>query len=304
MAKVSVILPSRNEQFLEKTIDDIFAKAAGDVEVLAVLDGYWPDPAIPERKNLTFIHRGRPYGLRHAVNAGAQLAKGKYLLKLDAHCMVAEGFDQVLQDNCDDDWLVIPSRYSLEPLEWKILQTGKSRVDYHYMCYPYTAEPGLHGVQWDDRRRKRSGDPQYDIDEEMSFQGSGYFIPRDYFLKIGMFDTDMSHYGTFIEEPQELGLKVWLSGGKNMTNKKTWYAHLHKGSQFGRGYSMSKGELVRGAIYSVDYWMNNRGKYPRNMEWFIDHFWPVPTWPEDWRDILPEEKKKFRERNSWLDQIR
>jgi glycosyltransferase involved in cell wall biosynthesis len=296
MARVTVILPSRNERFLRNTIDEVFAKASGDIEVIAILDGYWPDPPIPERKNLIFVHRGTPMGLRYAVNAGASLATGKYLLKLDAHCMVAEGFDQVLQDNCDDDWLVIPSRYSLDGENWAILQTGKSRVDYHYMCYPYTDEPGLHGVQWDDRRRKRFGVFEYEIDEEMSFQGSGYFIPKEYFFKIGPFDTDPSHYGTFIEEPQELGLKVWLSGGKNMTNKLTWYAHLHKGSQYGRGYSMNKRELITGAIYSVDYWMNNRGNYPKTIEWLVDHFWPVPTWPDNWMEILPEEKRKFREK--------
>ena len=42
MSKLSVIVPARNELFLNKTVDDLFAKAHGDVEVIAVLDGYWP----------------------------------------------------------------------------------------------------------------------------------------------------------------------------------------------------------------------------------------------------------------------
>ena len=39
---VSIIIPSRNEPFLQHTIDDILAKAAGEIEVIVVLDGYWP----------------------------------------------------------------------------------------------------------------------------------------------------------------------------------------------------------------------------------------------------------------------
>jgi glycosyltransferase involved in cell wall biosynthesis len=304
MEKVSVILPSRNERFLENTVNDVFNKAEGDVEVIAVLDGYWPNPPLTERKNLSIIHRGKPYGLRHAVNAGVSLARGKYILKADAHCMFAPGFDTALQNDCDTDWIVIPSRYSLDGENWTILLTGKARVDYHYLCYPFTDEPGLHGVQWDDRRRSRVNKAEYDIDEEMSFQGSSYFLHKTYFEKLKVFDTDPNHYGTFIEEPQELGLSCWLSGGKIMTNKKTWYAHLHKGKQYGRGYNMNKGELVNGAIYSVDYWMNNRGNYPRTVEWLVEHFWPVPTWPSNWKEILSNEKRRFREKHSWLENIK
>lgn len=59
MAKVSILIPSRNERFLPQTVDDIFAKAAGDIEVVAVLDGYWPDPILKDRPNLILVHRGQ-----------------------------------------------------------------------------------------------------------------------------------------------------------------------------------------------------------------------------------------------------
>ena len=42
MSKVSVVIPSRGEQFLAPTVKDVLAKAAGNIEVIAVLDGYWP----------------------------------------------------------------------------------------------------------------------------------------------------------------------------------------------------------------------------------------------------------------------
>ena len=41
---LSVIIPSRNEVFLQQTIDDVLRNAVGEIEVIAVLDGYWPEP--------------------------------------------------------------------------------------------------------------------------------------------------------------------------------------------------------------------------------------------------------------------
>lgn len=289
MSKVSIIIPSRNELFLNKTINDVFAKASGDIEVIAVLEGYWPTEFPKARNNLIYLHHGQPMGLRQAVNNGVSIAKGKYILKTDAHCMFAEGFDETLQKDCDGDWVVIPSRYSLDAENWQILHTGKSRVDYHYLTYPLTPDSSLQGAVWNDRARERVNKSEYNIDEEMSFQGSCWFTEKKHFVeRCDMFDCDMRHYGTFINEPQELGLKTWLSGGKVMVNKNTWYAHLHKGKVYGRGYSMSKNELVNGQKWSIDFWMNNRWyKQIHDMSWFIEHFWPVPSWPEDRKLWIP-----------------
>ena len=93
MSKLSVIIPSRNEMFLAKTVEDILAKAHGDIEVIAILDGYWPTPLLKTDNRLIVLHRGKPMGMRAAVNAAAAIAKGKFIMKCDAHCMFAAGFD-------------------------------------------------------------------------------------------------------------------------------------------------------------------------------------------------------------------
>jgi len=290
MAKVSVIIPARGERFLAQTIDDLFSKAAGEIEVIAVLDGYWPDPPLVDRQGLTIIHRGAARGMRQAINAAAQVARGEYLMKTDAHCMFAPGFDVALSANCDGDWMVIPSRYSLDAENWDILQTGKSRVDYHYLSCPITGlkERGdytMHGVQWNDRARQRRDKPEFDIDDEMSFQGSCWFMSAGHFRNF-LGGMDETGYGTFSQEPQEVGNKTWLGGGRVTVNKKTWYAHLHKGKQYGRGYSIGKREIEHGHVYSAVYWMGNKwAKRAHDLEWLIDKFWPVPDWPTDWKAI-------------------
>jgi hypothetical protein len=109
-------------------------------------------------------------------------------------------------------------------------------------------------------------------------------MSRKHWDRLGGLST--KGYGDFIQEFQEVGMKTWLGGGSVKVNKKTWYAHLHKGKTHGRGYSVNRGSWDRGKLYSADLWMNN--KWPgrvRDLEWLIDKFWPVPTWPDNWREL-------------------
>lgn len=287
MSKLSVIIPSRNETFLPQTINDLLTHAAGDIEVIAVLEGYWPDPPLPDDKRLHIIHFTQARGMRGAINAASCVARGEYLMKVDAHCMFAEGFDEVLKADCDDDWLVVPRRKRLDAENWCIGDLRKPDVDYEFLSYPLWKpdQIGLHGTIWNARASERM---HIDLDEDMSFQGSCWFMKKKLFDRLGPMQEE--GYGTFIGEPQEIGLKVWLSGGKQMRNKKTWYAHLHKGKKYGRGYPRNGEELRQGNLYSCDFWYNNRWeKRTRDIEWLVEHFWPVPSWPgmerKDWTPL-------------------
>lgn len=278
--KVSIIIPSRNEQFLAKTVDDIFNNATGSIEVLTVLDGYWPAPILQDRPNLVIIHRGQAQGMRPAINSAASIAKGEYLMKCDAHCMFAEGFDEVLQADCDDDWVVVPRRYSLDAENWE--RKKKGPTDYHYLQCPLKSNDGaLHGRPWNKRRDKRR---DILIDDEMSSQGSCWFMSRRHWDWLG--GLHLEGYGDFIQEFQEIGMKTWLGGGQVKINKNTWYAHLHKGNTYGRGYKVSRSSWHRGCHYSADLWLNNRWEERvHDFKWLIEKFWPVPTWPEDYHSL-------------------
>ncbi|MCK9520471.1 MAG: glycosyltransferase, partial [Dehalococcoidia bacterium] len=95
---LSVIIPSRNEQgYLEKTIESVLNAAEGEIEVIVVLDGWLPENPIQfpvtDTKQLRWIHNPESIGQRQAINQAARQARGKYIMKLDAHCAVAPGFD-------------------------------------------------------------------------------------------------------------------------------------------------------------------------------------------------------------------
>lgn len=281
---VSVLIPSRNERFLIPTIRDVLAHAAGPLEVVVVLDGYWPDEPLPDDLRVRTVHFGAAQGMRPAINAAAAVAQGQWLMKLDAHCSLTEGFDVVLKTDCDEDWVAVPRRDRLDPIAWALQVTGKPPIDAHYLSYPFErpGDPscGLHGTVWNARAAARKS---VLVDDEMSSQGSCWFMSRrhwDRFFPDGM---SIERYGNFIQEFQEIGLTTWLGGGRVVVNKRVQYLHLHKGKTYGRGYFISSAEQSAGAAFATDYWMHNRWpERARDLSWLIERFWPVPGWPVDW----------------------
>ena len=231
--------------------------------------------------------------MRAAINAAAGVAHGDYLLKTDGHCLFAEGYDVALAAECEEDWVVVPRRYSLAPEVWAIKETGKAPVDAHFLSYPFErpGDPtcGLHGNVWTERARARK---HVLLDDEMSSQGSCWFMSRAQWARVGPLDA--AGYGTFAQEFQEVGNKTWLGGGRVMVNKKTWYAHLHKGKTYGTGYQFTNAQWkawaeqnARSHAFTVDYWLRDRwAGRSRDFSWLVERFWPVPGWPADWQARL------------------
>lgn len=239
---LSVVIPSRNEKYLNKTLQDIKEKAEGEVEIVVVMDGYWDSPV----EGVKVIHFGEARGMRNAINSAVAISKGEYILKTDAHCMFAKGFDTTLIASCEDDTVIVPRRYRLDPENWKIIEDGRPPID------RMSLSKDLHGKDW------QEGNTEAVIEETPSSQGSCWLMKKSYFTFLELMDE--AKYGTFWSEFQEIGLKCWLSGGRVLVNKSTWYAHWHKDS---RGYKLNeKNELQTFSWH----------KQTRPLEWMWDHF--------------------------------
>ena len=288
--KLSVIIPSCNEKYLRRTIDCINEAAKGDIEIIVYLDVYWPDPPMEKDDRVTIIHSGKKLGMRPGIKAAMRIANGKYIMKCDAHCSFDEGFDLKLKEDYQDGDLVIPERWNLDHTSWE-----RARGPYHYLylSYPLTNDDvygiGFHGKKWrgecgNDGSLFHLEKKRRDIliDEILTFQGSCWFGARELFDKLDY--PDCENYGYCGNEAQELGFKIWLSGGRVVVNKKTWYGHLHKSKKTGgRGFFINRKEKDRSTQYSAWCWMNN--KWPgqkRDLKWLIDKFMPLDGWPEDW----------------------
>lgn len=298
---VSIIIPDRNGQpFLQQTIDGLLAAADGDIEVVVVSDGVWPDPPLKKHPQVLILHHGTVHdnpGMRHSINQGIAVSKGEYVMKSDEHIKFDKNFDLKLKADCEENWIVIPRRKRLDADNWKLQEDGRPDIDYMYIEYPYAKEfdktQGLHGAEW-----KRPDRKDIMIDDNPTMQGSCYFTTRkfwDYLFPDGL---DSENYGTFTQEAQEISMAAWFTGGRVIVNKNTWYAHYHKGKR-GKGYGFSREQYKKhmegtekGRLYCINKWLNTQS-YKYNFKWFIDKKFPdMPGWQGDWKGRLKADQAK------------
>lgn len=303
---VSIVIPSRSPQYLAKTVNDLLTKAEGEVEVVVVYDGIWPlSSEMPsDDPRLIQIHHGEVhanYGMRESINAGVRVTSGDYIMVLDEQCGVDQGYDVKLAADCSDDWVVIPRRKRLEPESWTLVEDGRPDIDYMFIEYPYKGADqlaegeflpkteGLHGAEWKRPERTEL------IDDTPTCQGSCYFMKRSWWDKV-IGELDSTYYGTFTMEAQEVTLKTWLSGGRVVVNKKTWYSHWHKGKG-GKGYGFSNEQyhrhaegMEKGRLYAIEYWLNTK-YYLHDWNWFVTKmFKDMPGWSKGWKERVERDR--------------
>lgn len=296
---LSVIIPSRCDEYLQKTIDDLISKAEGEIEVIVVLDGYWPSTPIKDHPRVRIIHHGMQHdspGMRVSINKGMALAKGEYVMKIDEHCMLDQGYDVKLAADCEDNWVIIPRRYRLDAENWSIVEDGRPPVDYNTISYPYNVEDPLERGGFAGKEWKRPDRENILIDDTVSCQGSCYFTTKKWWFEtIGPLDDE--NYGPFTREAQEVCFKSLLAGGEVKVNKKTWYAHLHKGKE-GKKYGFSNAQYKvhqdkkeTGRLFCIDFWINNKwDKRVHDFEWMFEKFGLFPGWKETWKEDLIRDK--------------
>jgi glycosyltransferase involved in cell wall biosynthesis len=103
--------------FLARTVQGVLDAIRGDTEIIVVLDGAWADPQLPVDERVSVIYNHEAVGQRAATNQAARLAQGKWLMKLDAHCSVDEGFDVKLLAGAEEDWTLVPTMYNLHAFD-------------------------------------------------------------------------------------------------------------------------------------------------------------------------------------------
>lgn len=327
MRDLSVIIPARQEEFLKNTIENVLENIEADTEVIAICDGSWPDPPIQDHPRVILIQHSKPVGQRAATNEAARISTAKYIMKLDAHCAVDKGFDRKLMEDMEPNWTVIPTMYALDAFHWvckkcgnetdqgpkpstcescgdgrkfdefhrKIIWKHKKRKKTHYMWF----DDQLRIKYFDKTSLRNYGDAQElknicnhkkqkwaqgDITDVMCGIGACYFWERDFYWKLGGMDEGHGSWGQFAVE---VACKTWLSGGRHVVNKKTWFAHLARtqpGFSWPYDNPASAQEIAR--KYSRDMWLNN--KWPqakRNLYWIIDKFGPLPSWQIKKKDL-------------------
>lgn len=292
MSKVSILIPARaeNRDNLFRTIQSIHENATGDYEIIVGFDGepYIDLTGVPSTKSIRFPN---PVGIKSNINSMVAMATGKYIYKSDAHCSFSKGFDEVLQEEMQEDWIVMPRFKILNGADWSLqMKNGQEEFyDYFYLCCPVADPKGFRfkaGGHWPERTQERLlSHPS--LDETPQIHGSGYFMSRDYYLDVlngfPLYKTRTFH----AQEPIWLALRTWLKGGSVMVNKGCWYAHLHQQSK-DRGYSQPKEDEVLAYKSVAEHWMHDKEHdLVHDINWFVNTKFPhMPTWPDNWKELL------------------
>jgi glycosyltransferase involved in cell wall biosynthesis len=298
MRDLSILIPSRNEMFLNNTIQDILNNIEADTEVIAVLDGQWPIEPIPDNPRVILIHFSESIGQRAATNVAARISKAKYLMKLDAHCAMDKGFDVKLMNDMQDNWTQVPIMRNLHAFDWvcecghiryqgptkpceKCGKDMKRELRWIAKTNPQSTafryDTTLHFQYWQDWKKKQVGD----LVETFSLQGSCFMCTREKYFELNLCDETWGSWGN---QGTEVATKTWLSGGRVVVNKKTFYAHLFRtqGNDFGFPYPQSGRAVERARNFSRELFFNNgydKQIYP--LSWLIEKFKPIPDWHEE-----------------------
>ena len=298
MTDLSIVIPARNEMFLSLTVEDILESMRGDTEIIVVLDGAWADPPIPLHEKVSVIHYPESIGQRASCNRAVSVSTAKYVMKVDAHCTFDEGFDTKMMSDMQDDWTMVPLMKNLHAFDWVCKQCGnkwyqgpdptsceecdntaefEQDVVWFAKKSPnstsYRFDKKLQFQYFGEYKKKQVGD----LVETMSLQGSCFMATREKYWELKLCDESWGSWG---QQGTEVAIKTWLSGGRVVCNKNTWYAHLFRtrpGFNWpypAPGRSQRKARKLSRDIFLNEKW--DTAIHP--LSWLIAKFSPVPDW--------------------------
>lgn len=252
--RLSVIVPSYRDPSLNKTVEDILKHSGlekDELEIIVVCDGYyWQNPI--DDPHVRILHLGKNRGMRGAINAGVAIANGEYLMRTDEHCSFAQDFAKVILETIEENWIVTPTRYELDPIKWKRMNLPPVNFTKLAIQNVKDGVKKFTAVPWKERDEELK---DVMIAETMGMQGSCWVMKKSWWDKI-IVELQTEGYGQLIQDSTEMIFKTWQAGGKMVLNKNTWHAHRHR--KFGRKHNHGTPENPAnedaGYTYAIDVW--------------------------------------------------
>lgn len=317
MAELSILIPSRNEQFLLRTIEDILEHSEADTEILVGLDGALSDPPIPQHERVNIVYYSESIGQRAMTNQLCKMSKAKYVMKVDAHCSFDQGFDRKMIEaykEVGDNVTMVPTMRNLWAYDWKCPKDGKRTYQDKGSVCPDCGGQMVKKMLWIAKEKPQSNSycfdstphfqyfneytkrPEYggDLTETMSLQGSCFMLTREKYWELNICDEAFGSWGS---QGIEVAVKTWLSGGRVLVNHRTYYAHMFrtKGDVFGFPYKLSGTQVEGAKKLASDLFFNNKWEkqiYP--LSWLVEKFWPVKGWSDEDFQRIKEAGKNFK----------
>jgi len=317
---LSILIPARNEEFLSRTIQDVLEHIKGNTEIIVILDGYLPEVPLKYDPRITIIYNPVAVGQRGAAKQAAKLAKGKYVMKIDAHVALDDGFDVKMLEafkKLDDNVTMIPAMRNLHVFDWVCPEGHRRYQGLSGACetcgkpttkdivwipkkspttFTFRFDKTMHFVYWGELAKRSENikgalcnDGTYDTNlrETMSIQGSCFMLTKERYLAL---DIDSDSFNSWGQQGVEVACKTWLGpgDGRVIANLNTWYAHMFrtKGGDFGFPYPNPQAKVNENRELSRE--LFQRDKWPlatRKFQWLLGKFNP-PDWTTDDKGII------------------
>lgn len=307
MAKdLSILIPARNEMWLSRTVDDALSHIEADTEIIVVLDGEWANPVLPVHPRLNVVYLPQSIGQRAATNLACRLSNARYVMKVDAHCAFDQGFDRKMLEafaEVGDDVTMAPTMRNLHVFDW-VCPEGHRRYQGPSGVCAECAKPTERDVVWIPKKRPESNsfcfdsEPHFqyfnewkgrkdgDLVESMSLQGSCFMLTRERYWALKISDE---WFGSWGSQGIEVACKTWLSGGRVIVNRRTWYAHLFRtqGGDFSFPYHQSQSAVDEAKKKARELFFKGRFEgQVKPLSWLVEKFWPVKGWSQNDLDDL------------------
>jgi glycosyltransferase involved in cell wall biosynthesis len=305
MKDLSILIPARNEMFLNRTIQDILVHIRADTEIIVVSDGGYPLEPVIDNGRVHLVTCFEAIGQRAATNLAARISNAKYIMKCDAHCAFGKAFDKTLIKTIQEDWTVVPRMYNLHAFDWVCKKCGKRiyqgpKPDKCPDCNDSKFEMS---IVWKPRKSRRSDYMRFDkqfkfqywasyekqhpeeaknkISDCMGCLGACFMMSRDRYWQLGGLDEA---HGSWGQLGTEIACKSWLSGGRLVVNKNTWFSHMFRTNNkgFSFPYPITGKQVEKARKYSINMWKKNKWpKAKKPLSWLLDHFKPIPEWHDE-----------------------
>ena len=233
---VSVVIPvcDADGEWIERTVKSVGDNAVGPIEILC-------DPDV------------KHVGHRVLMNRMARRAKGKYLLRLDAHCAMSPGWDARMKASCGPKTIVKVMLDALDQKKWTggYQDAGFIALDSEFNnTYPKWKQIGMREIE----------------EPSMSIAGCCWMIQKDHYWQHDGCDEEL---GIREGGGLEWALKAWLTGGEVLIRTDVVCCHLYRPPEIGVNDAEKTCEpmamlaqkwasgMGKGQIYGL-YWLAHR----------------------------------------------
>ena len=311
--------------FLRETVLDIVKNREAETEVITLLDGVPDNPPVPQLPNVSQIYVNKSVGQRAGANLAAKLSRAKYIMKVDAHCSFDKGFDRKMLEffaEVGDDVTAVPTMRNLHVFDWKCMKCGMKwyqgptptkcrETDFKKTGVPCDSTRFKRKMMWIGKERPQSNSYCFDSEphfqywneylkrpevkkmveekgynETMSLQGSAFMLTREKYWELNICGEELGNWGN---QGLEVACKTWLSGGRVLVNRKTWYSHMFRtqGGDFGFPYELGGHDTQRTKNNVKNLlWDKKFDKQIYPVSWLLERFWPCKGWEQKDLDAL------------------